>query len=1238
MKKSIVYLLSSSILLFSSRVIHAQPPVNDECVGAIAVNTTLFGNICSSSISTSTLTATASVSLPTCGGSSADDDIWYRFNANSSSVVIRVENALNTTTGFANIAMEVYSGTCTGLSSIFCINGFAFANGYRLIDGLSAGSIYYIRFWTVNSNNRATFDFCVQDVPAAPANDDCSGAIAITTQPFGSNCSNSVTINTTGATHSSPDPSCGVIDSNDDLWYSFIANSSSIILRYSNAVLTTSGNNGTIGYALYNGACPSTTSTLSCSSGFGFSDGFQIINSLNIGSTYYLRLFSQGTNNYIRFDFCIQDVPAPPANDECINSFPITTQPFGTICNNSVSANTTGSTHSSPDPSCGTNDSNDDLWYSFTANSSSIVLRYTNAILTTSGNNGTVGYALYSGACPSTTTTISCSAGFGFNDGLQIINGLNIGATYYLRLFSQGFNNYIRFDFCIQDVPAPPANDDCVNAIPVPVQPFGSSCSTSVAANTTGSTHSSPDPSCGINDSNDDLWYSFTANSASVILRFTNGIITTNSNSGSLGYVVYDGSCPSNTSSMVCVNSFGFNNGYQIINGLTIGNNYLLRLFSQGTNNYMSFDFCLQTVPAPPVNDECTGAISILLGAPGTNCLASVNATTNGATASANAPSCALSNSNNDDIWYTFIANASTSILRYSNCIESTTGDFASLGYALYTNCPTSSSSISCSNSFGFRSGAATLSGLTPGNTYYLRLFASNINNYASFNFCIQTPLQNDECLNAINIPVTNGFCSNPVIASLNGATTSSGFSFPSCSFGSGSKDVWFTVTVPATGNLIIQTSAVKSSARDLVMTAYSGTCGSFTEIVCDDNGNPETPPSENHSRITLTSRTAGEIIYLRVTPVTSASEEQFAICAWDETISVLPLIGTAGNCTDGIAGVIDSTRGNLYMWVPLFDNSGNIIAEIYSDGNELGSVTTSYYVHSGPPRQVGSRYYLDRNINIQTSIAPTTPVKVRIYFKQSELSALQNVDPAVNGPNDLKITKTSTICQPAYSGTPTVISQQVNSGYGPDHYLQFLSPAFSSFYIDALNGVLPLKFLSFIAKQNQSHLLLDWEVAKDSSILHFEIQKSDNGIDFKTIATKSKVDIFKDNINSWNYSYTWVNNSSGFSYYRIKMISVTGQTLYSSIEFVKPDLDKNKLLLIYPNPASDQIMIEIPGNRNEKLLVSILNIAGKNIQTIQKNFSNGKASLNISYLQNGIYLVRVESAGQLLIGKIVKQ
>ncbi len=96
-------------------------------------------------------------------------------------------------------------------------------------------------------------------------------------------------------------------------------------------------------------------------------------------------------------------------------------------------------------------------------------------------------------------------------------------------------------------------------------------------------------------------------------------------------------------------------------------------------------------------------------------------------------------------------------------------------------------------------------------------------------------------------------------------ATTSAGFGAPACVAGSSTEDVWFKTTVPASGNITIQTSAADSHIPDLVMEAYTGNCGSLSLITCDDDSNPEDLPSNLHARIVLTGRTPGEIIYLRV-------------------------------------------------------------------------------------------------------------------------------------------------------------------------------------------------------------------------------------------------------------------------------------------------------------------------------------------------------------------------------------
>ncbi len=877
---------------------------------------------------------------------------------------------------------------------------------------------------------------------AQPANDDCSGAIPVSTTPFGSVCTSSTGATTVGATASTPGTTCGGLNDDDDIWYSFMAASQSAVIRISGAVYIPSGT-AAMSFEIYSGSCVAPSSLL-CNSNLASGNGYQIVDGLTIGNIYYIRFWTATTTTTANFNFCVQNVTTPPVNDFCANAITIATQPFGTACAASVNVNTTGATKSLPNADCSSTDINDDVWYSFTANSASVVLRFSNGNYTTSTGVLSLGFALYNNACPINTTTVACSPFFGFGSGYQIIDGLTIGTNYQLRLFTLGPNNYGSFDFCVQDVPPPPVNDHCVNAIPITTQPFGITCAASVNVNTNGATKSFPNADCSSTDINDDVWYSFIANSASVVVRFSNGSYITNTGVLSLGYALYNNACPSATATIACSSSFGFGSGYQIITGLSIGNTYYLRLFSLGANNYCSFDFCVQDVPAPPVNNDCSAALPVSLTLPGTTCFSSESANTSGATRSIPDPSCGVLESN-DDVWYSFTAASSTVVLRYSEATFTTSIGVASLGYALYNSaCPSSTATISCSSSFGFGSGSVSLNGLTVGAVYYLRLYIAAANNYGSFKFCLQQQLQNDECITAINLPVINGFCTAPTISSLNGATTSGGFGMQSCAVSNNTKDVWFRATIPTTGNLIVQTAAIKSSANDVVMSAHMGTCGTLTQIACDDNGNPETAPSDNHSRITLVGRTAGEIIYFRVTPLLVNSEEPFAICAWDETTSVLPAIVATGNCAASTNVTIDSAQGNIYMWVPLMNNAGEIIAEVYANGNNLGTVNSNVFIHTGAVRQQNDTFYLDRNISITTT--NNASIKARLYLKNTEVTALKIADSTVSGIANLMLLNTANDCQSTLGNTPTALSTTYGA-YGTHSFLQSASSTLKSFY-----------------------------------------------------------------------------------------------------------------------------------------------------------------------------------------------
>ncbi|GAA4768296.1 MULTISPECIES: T9SS type A sorting domain-containing protein [Flavobacterium] len=149
-------------------------------------------------------------------------------------------------------------------------------------------------------------------------------------------------------------------------------------------------------------------------------------------------------------------------------------------------------------------------------------------------------------------------------------------------------------------------------------------------------------------------------------------------------------------------------------------------------------------------------------------------------------------------------------------------------------------------------------------------------------------PPVNDDCVNAIALTVGGIFGDNDIAGSVLGGNTTAGVT-PSCQ-SNFSADVWYSVIVPASGNLTIETQvAATNSMTDSVVAAFSGTCGSLTEIGCDDDGGP-TGANNLMSILSLTGRTPGEVIYVGVwkynTTAPTSTNSEFIVSAYDASLS----------------------------------------------------------------------------------------------------------------------------------------------------------------------------------------------------------------------------------------------------------------------------------------------------------------------------------------------------------------
>lgn len=144
-------------------------PAYDAILNAqnLAVNT---GNTCTTTFAASNANASISIPDAPCMGTVAND-VWFTFTATSSDVVLEVSNVTNAMGTNANMAYELFGGMCDSLVSMGCDNA-----GTNNLTGLTAGTMYYVRVYSMDAASSQNFDICLRD--ATPVSVDQLQSIA----------------------------------------------------------------------------------------------------------------------------------------------------------------------------------------------------------------------------------------------------------------------------------------------------------------------------------------------------------------------------------------------------------------------------------------------------------------------------------------------------------------------------------------------------------------------------------------------------------------------------------------------------------------------------------------------------------------------------------------------------------------------------------------------------------------------------------------------------------------------------------------------------------------------------------------------------------------------------------------------------------------------------------------------------------------------------------------------------
>jgi Secretion system C-terminal sorting domain/F5/8 type C domain len=249
--------------------------------------------------------------------------------------------------------------------------------------------------------------------------------------------------------------------------------------------------------------------------------------------------------------------------------------------------------------------------------------------------------------------------------------------------------------------------------------------------------------------------------------------------------------------------------------------------------------------------------------------------------------------------------------------------------------------------------------------------------------------------------------------------------------------------------------------------------------------------------------------------------------------------------------------------------------------------------------------------------------------------------DGVLGNSNTMVITALPANATVLYNGVPVTLNQQITN-FNPAllSYSNITngsaSVVFNYAFIDAAGAqgtsstysvnwlyALPIKLENFtVVASSCDKVELSWKIADASNFSHFEVEKSMNGTDFRTVA----VVLYDATLSTYKFNET--NQGKGNYQYRLKQVDNGGQAKYSTIVFVRLDCNQQQIL-VFPNPARDRVTINgLSGGEQ----LTLYNAAGQVMQS--RKVIGYQENINISAYASGMYYLVIADKNGIRIAE----
>ena len=188
------------------------------------------------------------------------------------------------------------------------------------------------------------------------------------------------------------------------------------------------------------------------------------------------------------------------------------------------------------------------------------------------------------------------------------------------------------------------------------------------------------------------------------------------------------------------------------------------------------------------------------------------------------------------------------------------------------------------------------------------------------------------------------------------------------------------------------------------------------------------------------------------------------------------------------------------------------------------------------------------------------------------------------------------------------------------------------------LKAQLDMAFISnFSITSNNSVNRLTWTIANNQGINSFDVERSTNGKDFKTVAVVMATEKY----NTESYIYPDTTTSPDKIMYRLRILSKTQHAFYSTIALVKSKLTLNHNIKILGNPAKEKLSFNYNSKNVQQADIKIYDLRGKLIFNQKISIFTGNNLITIPLISDfapGMYVIEMSNGILSQTAKFITQ